>query len=146
MTIRIPEDWRAAFAGDAFAREGAGLVFAARPVSDEWESVLAELTAAFHATREAMRAGEGVVYVVATDDLLGRGGAGRAMVAAGLLSAARTAALEGHKTGIPVNTLAVEKGADPAVIARWAERLLEPGGPTGELVHLGAAHVGKTLA
>lgn len=144
--LRIPDEWRPAFVGDAFAAGEAGLVFAARPVSDEWESVLAELTAAFEATRAAVRSGLPVVYVVATDDLLGRRGAGRAMVATGLLSAARTAALESQKAGTPVNTLAVEEDTDPALIARWAQRLLEAGGPTGELVHLGASHVGKTLA
>jgi len=86
-----------------------------------------------------------VVYVVAGDDLLGRRGPGRAMVACGLLSAARTAAVEGARAGVPVNTLAVEADTPPATVAAWVARLLEPGGPTGELVRLGTAHLGKAL-
>jgi 3-oxoacyl-[acyl-carrier protein] reductase len=56
---------------------------------------------------------------VHNDDLLGRRGAGRAMVATGLLSAARTAAVELVKSGVPVNVLAVEDETDPSTVARW---------------------------
>ena len=70
----------------------------------------------------------------------------RAMVACGLLSGARTAAIEGLKPGIPVNVLAVEDDTTPETVAMWVARLAEPGGPSGELVHLGSAHLGKALA
>ncbi|MGH8875548.1 MAG: hypothetical protein ACRDVM_09920, partial [Acidimicrobiia bacterium] len=82
-----------------------------------------------------------VVYLVDGPDLLGQRGAGRAMVACGLLSGARTAAIE----GVAVNVVAVEEGTPPAVIAVWAGRLLERDGPTGELVRLGGSHLGKAL-
>ena len=107
--------------------------------------VRAELTAAFEVTRAAMQEERPLVFVVAHDDLLGRRGSGRAMVAAGLLSAARTAAVEARRSGVPVNTLAVEAEWDPETVARWVLRLMERGGPTGELVRLGGDHLGKAL-
>ena len=122
-----------------------GLVFAAADVGDGWDDVLAELTAAFQLTREAVRHQAPVVYVVAHDDLLGRRGPGQAMVATGLLSGARTAAVEQLKAGVPVNVLAVEQDSDPPAVATWVARLLEPGGPTGEIVRMGGAHLGKAL-
>jgi hypothetical protein len=136
----LPQAWAGAFDGTP------GVVFAAGAVDDAWPSVLAELEAAFAVAQEAARDGSAVVFIVATYDLLGRGGAGPAMVAAGILSAARTAAVEMAKAGVPVNVLAVDAEVDPATAARWAGRLCEAGGPTGELVHLGPAHIGKALA
>jgi hypothetical protein len=122
-----------------------GLVFAASGVGDGWEAVLAELTAAFELTRRAARAGGPVVYVVRHDDLLGRGGPGPAMVATGLLSGARTLAFETAKADVPANVLAVEADSTVETVARWTIRLLERDGPSGELIRLGAAHVGKAL-
>lgn len=145
--LRIPSDWTVPFrdAGFEEATPEAGVVFVAAPVTEDWESVLAELTEAFRLTRSAARAGAPVVYVVHHDDLLGRRGPGPAMVATGLLSAARTTAFEGRKAGTPVNVVAVEDATDPQVVASWAARLLGPGGPTGELLRLGGAHLGKAL-
>ena len=71
----------------------------AEPVSDDWPAVSAELRRAFEMSRAAAVAGESLVYVVRNDDLLGRRGPGNAMVATGLVSAARTAALEGARKG-----------------------------------------------
>lgn len=139
--LRIPEQWRT-----AFPRPPAGAVIAVDEVGDDWDSVSAELTAVFEASQAAARQGDPIVYVVRTDDLLGRRGAGRAMVACGVLSAARTAALELLEQGLPVNVLALEEDTPAAAVSRWAVRLLEPDGPTGELVHLGAGHLGKALA
>lgn len=140
MTLRVPPAWESAFP------EPAGLVFMADSVTDAWESVRIELRAAFELTQAAARSEQAVVYVVHNDDLLGRRGAGRAMVATGLLSAARTAALELAKRSVPVNVIAIEDDTDPATVARWASVLSAPDGPTGELVHLGAGHIGKALA
>lgn len=124
-----------------------GLVFVTDgKTGDEWPQVLAELTEAFDLAREAVRAGQPMVFVVDNDDLLGRNGPGRAMVATGLLSAARTAALEQIKSGVACNVIAVDDSVDLAVLADWCLRVTEPGGPTGQLVHLGNAHLGKTLA
>lgn len=140
MTLRIPVEWVASFEDDE------GLVFAADIHGDEWPEVENELRAAFELTRSAAQRGGAITYVVHNDDLLGRRGPGRAMVATGLLSAARTAAVELAKTGVPVNVLAVEDDTPSEAIARWARLLSEPGGPTGELIHLGPGHIGKALA
>jgi hypothetical protein len=140
MTLRIPLEWASAFDDDE------GLVFAADVHGDDWPSIEAELTTAFGLSRAAARAGASITYIVHNDDLLGRRGAGRAMVATGLLSAARTAAAELVKAGVAVNVLAVEDETDPATVARWVGFVSEPGGPTGELIHLGPGHIGKALA
>lgn len=145
--LRVPDDLLPAFeqAGREPGVVEEGLVFAARHVGDGWPEVLAELTEAFELSRQAASAGAPVVYVVHNDDLLGRRGPGRAMVATGLVSGARTLAFEGRKAGTPANVLVVEDGSPPEQIARWAVRLLERDGPSGELVHLGSMHVGKAL-
>ena len=56
------------------------------------------------------------MFVVAGEDLLGQRGAPAAMVACGLLSAARTAAIEGARPGFAVNVVAPEDGAKPVVL------------------------------
>lgn len=140
MTSRVPDEWTSLFSTVP------ATVFAALGASEEWDDVLAQLTEAFAATRQAFREGRPVVYVVRNDDLLGRRGAGMAMVATGLVSGARTAALEGRKDGLTVNVIAVDDGMAPEAIARWAGLLSAGDRPTGELVHLGAGHVGKALS
>jgi hypothetical protein len=114
-------------------------------VSDDWEEVLAALTRAFEASRAAAQAGESIVYVVHNDDLLGRRGAGKAMVATGLLSAARTAALEGIRDGWTANVIAVSNGIDPDHVSNWADRLMESADVTGEVLRIGPDHIGKAL-
>jgi hypothetical protein len=84
----------------------------AEDVGDSWSEILGELTRAFEVSRAAAQAEESIVYVVHQDDLLGRRGAGNAMVATGLLSAARTAALEGARKGWVVNVVAYDQDAD----------------------------------
>ncbi|MGQ0847911.1 MAG: hypothetical protein ACT4OP_02095 [Actinomycetota bacterium] len=122
------------------------LVFVTDPATvDDWNKVRAELLEAFAATRTAIAAGGSVAYVVDSDDLLGRNGTGRATVACALLSAARTAALEQVKSGIPVNVVAIESTSDSPAVAEWVARLSSPGGPQGELVRLGSGHLGKAL-
>jgi hypothetical protein len=143
MPLRVPEGLEVALRAAGISDDRT--VFAARDVGDDWGAVLGELTAAFRITKAAMETQSPVVYVVAGDDLLGRRGPGRAMIACGLLSAARTAALEAAKAGTPVNTLAVEDDSPPATVAAWIARLLESDGPTGELVRLGTGHLGKAL-
>lgn len=97
-------------------------------------------------SRAAAQAEESFVYVVHHDDLLGRRGPGNAMVATGLLSAARTAAIEGSRKGWTANVIAFDDDADPALVQDWAERLAaDSGGVTGELIRLGASHIGKAL-
>ena len=117
----------------------------AAEVGDGWSDVLAELTRAFEMSRAAAQAEESFVFVVCQDDLLGRRGAGRAMVAGGLVSAARTAAIEGSRKRWTANVVAYDEGTDPETVTRWAERLLDSDGVTGELVRIGPGHIGKAL-
>lgn len=140
MTARLPEHW------DDHFTDVPATVITMVGVCEGWEEIAARLEDAFRATRSAFRSGRSVVYVVRNDDLLGRRGSGSAMVAAGLLSAARTAALEGVRDGLTANVIAVEDDTGPADIARWATLLSEGERPTGELVHLGSGHIGKALA
>lgn len=114
-------------------------------VGDEWSEIRAELDRAFQMSRAAARDEESFVYVVHHDDLLGRRGAGNAMVASGLLSAARTAALEGVRKGWTANVIARDENADPKEVEEWAERMLESHGVTGELIRIGSTHIGKAL-
>ncbi|HET8740421.1 MAG TPA: hypothetical protein VFO17_11895 [Acidimicrobiia bacterium] len=118
----------------------------AQQVSDDWPEVRAELERAFLMSREAAQAGENFVYVIHHDDLLGRRGPGNAMVATGLLSAARTGAIEGSRKGWTANVVAFDDDADPEVVQAWAERLAsDPAGVSGELIRVGVSHLGKTL-
>ena len=118
----------------------------ARPVGDDWEEVRAELARAFAMARTAAQAEESFVFVVHHDDLLGRRGAGNAMVATGLLSAARTAAIEGSRKGWTANVVAFDDSADDELVRGWAERLAEDSnGVTGELIRVGPSHLGKAL-
>lgn len=116
------------------------------PVGEDWEEVRGELTRAFEMARAAARAEENFVFVVRHEDLLGKGGAGDAMVAAGVLSAARTAALEGARKGWTANVLAYDDESDHELVTVWAERLAEDlSGVTGEVIRLGWSHLGKAL-
>ena len=114
-------------------------------MSDDWDEVLAALTRAFEVSRAAAQAGESIVYVVQNDDLLGRRGPGKAMLAAGLLSAARTAALEGVRDGWTANVIAVSNDVDADRVADWANRLVESPDVTGEVLRIGPDHIGKVL-
>lgn len=121
-------------------------VFWATPVGDDWEEVKAELERAFRSSRSAAQAEESIVYVVHHDDLLGRRGTGNAMIATGLLSAARTAAIEGSRKGWSVNVVAYDDKADREQVEAWANQVAEsPSGVTGELIRVGSSHLGKAL-
>lgn len=111
-------------------------------IADNWDDIRDELAQAFSMTKAAAIRGESIVYVVRSDDLLGRDTIGAAIVATALLSAARTASLE-LKEGT-VNTLAIERDSTLDAISTWVRHLLA-GGPRGELVRLGGSHLGKAL-
>jgi len=122
------------------------LVFVARAdLAAEWNPIFRELQEAFELSQEAARNLGPVVYVVDGDDLLGRRGTGQAMVACGLLSAARTLALETARSGVPVNVLAISPDALPELVGIWVQSLCREGGPSGELIRLGGSHLGKAL-
>lgn len=139
MNVRCGDQSLAA----ALDADGPGLIFVADPdVSDSWDDIHGELAEAFSMTKAAAIRGEPIVYVVRGDDLLGRDGIGAAIVAAALLSGARTASLELRESS--VNTLAIERDSSLDSISTWVRHLLA-GGPRGELVHLGGNHLGKAL-
>lgn len=122
-------------------------VFWATDVTDDWDSIIAELQRVFTASRACARAGESFVYVVHGDDLLGRRGPGKAMVATGLLSAARTASLEGWSKGWTVNVIAWDgEAGSRETVESLAAGMVSTGAVTGELVHIGPGYVGKALA
>lgn len=139
--IRLPEGIEA---GDQSLEQG--LIFWAKPGAETWDDARNELTDAFERSRECARNDDSFVYIVANDALLGRRGPADAIVAAGLLSAARTAAIEGLKKGWTANVIAFDDGTEPAAMIERAIALLDDGLVTGELVHLGSGHIGKALA
>ena len=114
-------------------------------VSDDWVDIRTELDRAFQMSRAAAQAEESFVFVVHNDDLLGRRGPGNAMVATGLLSAARTAAIEGSRKGWTANVVAYDDDADQEQVKRWANWMLDSNGATGELIRVGSSHLGKAL-
>lgn len=121
-------------------------VFMAKLVSDDWAEIRSELNRAFQMSRTAAKSEESFVFVVHHDDLLGRRGPGNAMVATGLLSAARTAAIEGSRKGWTANVIAYDDTVDQASIDEWAQKLASDShGVTGELIRLGPTHLGKAL-
>ncbi len=120
-------------------------MFRAGRVGDDWAEVRAELERVFRLSRQAAQNEESFVYVVHHDDLLGRRGPGNAMVATGLLSAARTAAIEGSRKGWTANVIAYDDDTDPGAVDRWAERLTDSDGVTGEVIRIGFSHIGKAL-
>lgn len=145
MVLRCPP-FELSAALRSFAPEETGLVFVADPANgDDWTDISAELADVFRFTKQSLAAGLPVVFLVHNDDLLGRNGPGRAMVATGLLSAARSAAVEHRKDRVPVNVIAYQEGTDHELIARWCGLLMEKEGPTGDLIHLGSDHLGKAL-
>ncbi len=121
------------------------LVFRPDPVGDGWPEIEEELTRAYRLTREAAISNRPIVYILETDHLLGRRGPGPAMVATGLLSAARTTAIELARSGVAVNVLAIEGSTEPTTIEAWVAVLVDTAGPTGEIVHIGSSHIGKAL-
>jgi hypothetical protein len=122
-------------------------VFWANEVTDDWLVVRDELERVFRLSRQCARTGESFVYVVHGDDLLGRRGPGRAMVATGLVSAARTAALEGSAKGWTANVVAWDgEETSREEVEALAVELATSGAITGELIHIGPGHIGKALA
>lgn len=121
-------------------------VFWAAEVTDDWESVATEMERAFGFARQAAVDETSVVFVVNADDLLGRRGAGNAMLATGILSAARTMALEGWRKGWTANVVAWDgETGDRTDVEALAASISETGAVTGEIVRIGPGHIGKAL-
>jgi hypothetical protein len=103
----------------------------------DFAAVESALLDALRQSRAAAQAGEPIVYVLSQPDLLGQRGVLGAMLANALLSGVRTLAAEGHRA----NAIAV--GDDDTNVDRWIALLLQDTGVNGELIRVGAAHVGK---
>jgi hypothetical protein len=102
-----------------------------------------ELTRAFACMRDAAQAGETIVIALDDQDIQGVGDMAAAALAHGLLGLARAFAVEGRKTGWQVNALSSTAETSPEERVRWIEHLADPGGANGELVRLGASHLGR---
>lgn len=114
------------------------MIFTA-PDVDDFAGVESALTDAFNRSQEAAQGGEPIVFVLANAHLLGRSGAPGAMLANALLSGMRTLAAEGHAA----NAVATGDDTTPEDLAHWIALLSDGRGVRGELVHVGAEHVGK---
>jgi pyridoxal/pyridoxine/pyridoxamine kinase len=104
-----------------------------------------ELTRAFVCMRDAAQDGETIVVALDDQDVQGVGDMAAAALAHGLLGLARAFAVEGRKTGWQVNALSSTAETTPEEWVRWMELLARPGAANGELVRLGASHLGRVL-
>ncbi len=121
-------------------------IFWATEVADDWADIAAEMERAFQFARQAAMDEASVVFVVDADDLLGRGGAGNAMLATGILSAVRTMALEGWRKGWTANVVAWDgETGDRDGVESIATAVSTPGTVTGEVIRVGPGHIGKAL-
>jgi NAD(P)-dependent dehydrogenase (short-subunit alcohol dehydrogenase family) len=107
------------------------------------EALEDELTRAFLCMRDAAQDGETIVVSLDEDDVQGIGGVAHAALAHGLLGLARALAVEGQKAGWQVNALSSTAATPPEERLRWIEHLALPGAANGELVRLGASHLGR---
>jgi NAD(P)-dependent dehydrogenase (short-subunit alcohol dehydrogenase family) len=148
--LDVPADLRAGFiaAGVVETDAGGPTVIGLPESLSDWPATLDALTAVFKKAKAAAVAGSPIVFVVSSDALLGRTGAAEAMAANGVVSAARTLAAELRKQGVPVNCVARSATSPDDVVVRWALQLLDGGtdDPTGEVVQLGGAQIGKALS
>lgn len=148
--LDVPADLRAAFLAAGVVETDAGgpsVIGLPGPLSD-WPTTVDALTDVFTKAKAAAVAGSPIVFVVSSDALLGRTGTADAMAANGVVSAARTLAAEVRKQGVPVNCVASSEATPVDAVVRWALQLLSGGAddPTGEVVQLGGAQIGKALS
>lgn len=127
---------------------GAPSVIAVPRGTASWAETVDGLIGVFRLAKAAAEHGASVVFVTSVDALLGRTGPLDAMAAMGVVSAARTLALESKKHGAVVNCVATTDHTPPDEAARWIVQLLQASteGPSGELIQLGGEQVGKALS
>jgi hypothetical protein len=131
-------------AGVADGTPADGLVYGPpQEAPDDWPQARAALAACFTLTQEAVRAGSPVVYLVSQPALFGRRGPLAGMVAGALVSGARAVGMEGQRRGLRANVLTYDTDTDCDDLARWTRFLLETGGASGDVIHLGSLHHGK---
>ena len=126
---------------------GAALVYQAAGHAG-WDEAQQELLTLFRLSKAAATEENPAVYIIDLDALLGRLGAAAAMNANGVVSAARTMALELRRSGARVNTLVTTEQASIDTLAEWVLLLLtdQPDGPSGEVIHLTGTQIGKALS
>jgi hypothetical protein len=125
--------------------ERGGLVFA--PVDDlpDWDAVENELTEAFTLSREATLAEAPVVYLLRMRAVLGRAGPLDSAVAAGLVAGARALAFEGQRHARYATVIATADDVAPQTIAEAVGFAIESRGSLGQVLTLGAEHLGALL-
>lgn len=107
---------------------------------DELEDAL---TDAFDTIRAAVSDHRPVVIVVDEELLRGVGEPASVAFVHGLLGLTRAFGVEGRKPGWQVSLLACGPDVGNDERTRWIARLSDPQGATGELVRLGAEHLGR---
>jgi hypothetical protein len=152
--LRLPAGSSAPL-GDALAEAGVdsagsdagdGLVFMAAPPADEgFAAIEGELLDCYRLSQRAAGDGAPVVYLLSSRDLLGQEGVPGGIVAGAILSGMRALAMEGARTGVRANAIAFAEPVDPPAVARWIAAVLRDGSVTGQLVRLGADHLGKVV-
>jgi hypothetical protein len=115
------------------------------PTTVTLDALEEELTRAFTCMRDAAQDGETIVVALDEQDIQGVGDVAGAALAHGLLGLARALAVEGRKAGWQVNALSSTADTPPDERLRWIEHLAHPGAANGELVRLGASHLGRVL-
>lgn len=148
--LNVPESVARACRAGGHTESGSGApsILAAPSGLGDWASTLDALSTLFAAAKAAAVRGSPVVFLVSADALLGRTDPLDAMAATGVVSAGRTLALELAKQQAAVNCIAFTDSSPADEIVTWSLRLLNsgPDGPTGELIHLGGAQIGKALS
>ncbi|HZO05609.1 MAG TPA: hypothetical protein VFB52_04425 [Solirubrobacterales bacterium] len=112
----------------------------AQPPAADLDAITPLLTAAFATARDAVIAERPVVVLLDDRDLLGQREVADAALATGLLGLVRALALEGAKPGWRVNAVAHR---DEEEAARGAAEWLAGSALSGQLIRVGAAHLGK---
>jgi hypothetical protein len=148
--LRVPPDLAEELAdvGVESAGPGAGdgLVFMAEtPAEEGFAAIEAELVECYRLSRRATGAGAPVVYVVPAADLLGQGGVAGGILAAAILSGMRALAMEGAREGMRANAVGFGDPLDAPGVSRWVAALIRDESVSGELIRVGAGHLGKLV-
>lgn len=111
----------------------------------DWAALEAELDEVFRLTQEAVLAGEAIVYVVHEPAIWGHSSPLRAALATALMGGARSAAVEGARSGLAANVVATDDAVDPTQLQDTVDFLLTSG-LTGQVITCGTTHLGRPAA
>ncbi|MGE2717842.1 hypothetical protein ACQI4L_27600 [Mycolicibacterium litorale] len=123
---------------------GGGLVFAPASVTS-WDEVERELVDVFTLSKEAILAHAPVVYLVDTAAVLGRASVLDSAVATGLVGAARSFAFEGRRTDDFATVISYTADQPASTLVEAVQFLVSTRSALGQVVSLGAEHVGAML-